>query len=165
EEEEFRPMRVREGDSMSDVRVVDVGVCKDARLRTESLDEPRELFFRKNRDPFGIQVPREGRGILPSLDPGDLRGGERDDAIRRIFPEINVEIMEVAARGAEDDAPARLRHGLGSRRGCTAFLDFPPGSSMLTLNKVNSRCLRVIGHGLPNGPSARIRRLDPTSIA
>src|SRR3989441_10400955 len=141
EEEEFRPVRVREGDSMPDVRVVDVGVSEDARLRTEPLDEPRELFFRKNRDPFGIQVPREGRGILPSLDPGDLRGGERHDAIRRIVPEINVEIMEVAARGAEDDYVARLRHGLGSRRGCKAFLDFSASSGMLTLNKVNSQCL------------------------
>src|SRR2546425_570001 len=84
EEEEFRPMRVREGDSMSDVRVVDIGVCEDARLRTEPLDEPRELFLRKNRDSFGIQFPREGRGILPSLDPGNLCGGERDDAVRGI---------------------------------------------------------------------------------
>src|SRR5712691_5991936 len=145
-------MRVREGDSMSDVRVVDIGVCEDARLRTEPLDEPRELFLRKNRDSFGIQFPREGRGILPSLDPGNLRGGERDDAVRRIVPEINVEIMEVAARGAEDDDPARLRHGSGSRRGCKAFLDFPPSSGMLTLNKVNfPTCARL---------SSVVRRTD-----
>src|SRR2546425_13052650 len=141
EEEELRSMRVREGDSVSDVRVVDIGVCEDARLRTEPLDEPRELFFGKDRDSFGIQVAREGRWILPSLDPGNLRGGERDDAVRGIVPEIDVEIMEVAARGAEDDDPARLRHGLGSRRGCKAFLDFSPGSGVLTLNKVNSWCL------------------------
>src|SRR2546422_6867110 len=158
-------MRVREGDSVSDVRVVDVGVCEDARLGTEPLDEPRELFFRKNRDSFGVQVPREGGRILQSLDPRDLRGGERDDVVRRIVAEIDVEIMEVAARGAEDDDPSRLRHGSGSHRGCKAFLDFPPSRGMLTLNKVNFWCLRGYrANGLSNGPSAPIRRHDPTLI-
>src|SRR2546422_11714801 len=100
EEEEFRPMRVREGDPMPDVRVVDVGVRQDALLGTEPLDQPRELFFRKNRDSFGIQVPREGGRILPSLDARDLRGGKRDDVVRRIVAEIDVERMEVPAHGA-----------------------------------------------------------------
>src|SRR2546422_433801 len=127
---------------------------------------PRELFFRKDRDSFGVQVPREGGRILPSLDPRDLRGGKRDDVVRRIVPEIDVEIMEIAARGAEDDDLSRLRHGSGSRRGCKAFLDFPPSRGMLTLNKVNFRCLRGYrANGLSNGPSAPIRRLDPTLIA
>src|SRR5947199_1045939 len=163
EEEEFRPVRVREGDPMPDVRVVDVGVCEDARLRAEPLDEPRELFFGKNRDSFGVQVPREGGRILPSLDPRDLRGGERDDMVRRIVPEIDVEIMEVAARGAEDDAPWRLSHGSGAPRGSKAFLELASGSGMLTLNKVNFSCLRGYrANGLPNGPSAPIQTLDPT---
>src|SRR3989442_430359 len=165
EEEEFRPVRVREGDSMPDVRVVDVGVSEDACLRTESLDEPWELFFRKDRDSFGVLFPREGGRILPSLDPRDLRGGKRDDVVRRIVAEIDVEVMEVAARGAEDDDPSRLRHGLGSHRGCKAFLDFPRGRGMLTLNKVNFRYLRGYrANGLSNGPSAPIRRHDPTLI-
>src|SRR2546428_1526928 len=163
EEEEFRPVRVREGDSMPDVRVVDVGVSEDACLRTESLDEPWELFFRKDRDSFGVLFPREGGRILPSLDPRDLRGGERDDVVRRIVPEIDVEIMAIAGRGAEDDDPSRLRHGSGSHRGCKAFLEFPRGRGMLTLNKVNFRYLRGYrANGLSNGPSAPIRRHDPT---
>src|SRR3989441_12330088 len=100
-------MRVREGDSVSDVRVVDIGVCEDARLRTEPLDEQRELFFGKDRDSFGIKVARAGRWILPSLDPGNLRGGERSDAGRGVSPAIAVGIMEAAARGAEAGRPAR----------------------------------------------------------
>src|SRR2546425_4800164 len=60
----------------------------------------------------------------------------------RIGPEIDGEIKEVAGRSGQDGDPARLRHGLGSRRGCKAFLDFPPSPRMLTLNKVDSPCLR-----------------------
>src|SRR2546422_8513935 len=60
----------------------------------------------------------------------------------------HVEIVEVAARGAEDDALARPRHGLGSPQGCKAFLGFLRRWSMLTLNKVDSGRTDACPHGL-----------------
>src|SRR5881396_15706 len=113
----------RSRNSAPDVRVVDVGVGEDARLGIERLDEPGELVLGKNRDPIRIEFPREGRGILPGLDSRNLRRGKRDDAVRRIVAEVDVEIVEVAARGPEDDDLARLRHELESLRECKAFLD------------------------------------------
>src|SRR5207245_3465765 len=108
-------------------------VREDARLGIERLDEPRELLFGKNRDPVRIDFPREGRGVLPSLDSRNLRRGKRDDAVRRIVAEIDVEIVEVAACGAEDDDLPRLRHGLESLRGCKAFLDLDTKRSRVNL--------------------------------
>src|SRR5207245_1082530 len=78
----------------------------------------------------------------------NLRGGEGDHVVRRIVTEIHVEIVEVAARGAQDDDFARLRHGLGSRRECKAFLGFLRRGSMLTLNKVDLGHATAGHHGL-----------------
>src|SRR5207245_9635049 len=68
----------------------------------------------EDRDSVRIELPREGGRILPRRDPGNLRGGEGDDVVRGIVTEIHIEIMEVAARGAEDDDVARRRDGVVS---------------------------------------------------
>src|SRR3989441_5971871 len=128
---------------MSDVRIVHIGIREDTRLRTEFLDERRQLLFREDRDSVRIELPRERGRILPSRDPRNLRGGEGDDVVRRIVAEIHVEVVEVAARGAEDDDLARPRHGLGSRRECKAFLGFLRRWSTLTLNKVDLGRIRA----------------------
>ena len=49
-------------------------------------------------------------------DAGNLRRGERDDLVRRVIAEDDVEIMEVAPGRAEDHHAPALRRGSHGRK-------------------------------------------------
>jgi hypothetical protein len=103
---------------MPEVCVVHVGVGEETRLRPEFHEELRQIFLREDGNPVGIQLSGEGGWVVPPLDPGNLRGGECDDSIGGIVTKADVEIVEIAASGSEDDDFAGLRHESGSRREC-----------------------------------------------
>src|SRR5205823_12455716 len=113
---------VREGDQVSDVAVVDVGVGEDARLDGQLRDELRQLLLWEDGDALRIPRAGEGGGILATLDAGDLGGGEGDDLNRRVIAENDVEVVEVPSGGPHDQYAARHCHGRGSLRSSKAFL-------------------------------------------
>src|SRR5206468_6250855 len=61
-----------------------------------------ELLLGEDGDAFRIPGAGELGRVDASLDIGDLRGGERDDAHVVPIPECDVEVVEVAAGGAGD---------------------------------------------------------------
>src|SRR3989449_10336058 len=90
---------------MHDVFVRDVAVGDAPLVGAKPADERSEFPFRVDRNAFGIQrTGREGR-VHPSLQVGNLGGGECHYLILWTFPEINVEVMEVTTAGTEDDDP------------------------------------------------------------
>ena len=90
---------------MHDVFVRDVAVGEDHLVGAKPADERSEFLFRVDRNAFGIQRTRQEGRVHPSLQVGNLGGGECHYLILWTFPEINVEVMEVAAAGTEDDDP------------------------------------------------------------
>ncbi len=66
-------------------------------------DEIAQLLFGINGDALGIQVSRQGCGVSLVRDARYLGGGEGDDLVLIVVAEGDVEIVEVAPRGAHDD--------------------------------------------------------------
>ncbi len=54
-------------------------------------------------DAFRVAVAGKLWGVIAPFDIGDLRRSEGHNLIRWIVPEVSVEIMEIATRGAHDD--------------------------------------------------------------
>ena len=97
-----RSRRERAGGQVHHVLVGYIRVAEDHDVHEEIANQPLELVLGLNRDPVGIVGPRERRRVATARDVRDLGGRERDDVIRRVTPKEHVEIVEVAASGAEN---------------------------------------------------------------
>ncbi len=97
----------------------DVAVGEDDLLDLPITAEGVQLRLVDDRNALGIKHAGELRRIAAAADAGNLRSGERDHLPRRVVAVDDVEVVEVAAGGAEDDdAPTR---GCNGRRGPPRF--------------------------------------------
>ena len=67
-----------------------------------------ELGLREDRDPVGIRVAGELAGVDAAVDVRDLGRREGDDLDVVAAAVDDVEVVEVAARGARDHDPGRI---------------------------------------------------------
>jgi hypothetical protein len=67
-----------------------------------------ELGLRVDGDPGGIEMSCELRRIAAAVDVRDLRRRERDDFVLLTAAVDEVEVVEVAARGADDHEPSSI---------------------------------------------------------
>jgi hypothetical protein len=107
QEPEIRAKRDRPGRLLHHVLVGDVGIGEDNLIHARGIEEPFQIVLRHYGNPLGVQGTGELRGIPAARDIGDLRRGERDDPCGLVPPEDEVEVMEIAPRGAHyDDVPS-----------------------------------------------------------
>ena len=85
------------------ILVRNIAVGKHHLLDLVLLDQALQVALRVNRDALRVQLAGQLSRVLASFDVGDLGGGEGDHLIIRIVAEEDVEIVEVASRGAHDD--------------------------------------------------------------
>src|SRR3972149_1679127 len=114
------------------------------------------VLRRVDRDALRVEGPREGRGVPPALDARDLSRGEGDDLVLLVVPEVDVEVVEVAARGAEDDDASRLCHAVGNPGPVLSFLSLRDASFGYVRSSFPAR-------GRSPGTSARTRARRTTS--
>src|ERR1035441_5513111 len=107
-----RPGRDRPGCEVHDLRVRHVRVREDAEVDILAADQALELVLGDDGDTVRVERSGEGCGIAPSVDARDLRRGEGDDPAVGLVPENRVEVVEIAARRAQDDdMPYGALHG------------------------------------------------------
>src|SRR3972149_5712915 len=129
---------------------------RHAQVRLVRADEAGELLLRVDRDALRVEGPREGRGVPPALDARDLSRGEGDDLVLLVVPEVDVEVVEVAARGAEDDHASRLCHAVGNPGPALSFFSLRDASFGYVRSSFPAR-------GRSPGTSARTRARRTTS--
>jgi hypothetical protein len=83
-----------------DVLVRHVGIREHDGVDLVLAHELFERRFRQDRDSVRIQRPRQLGGVAASIDVRDLRRGEGDDLVLAAAAVDEVEVVEVAARGA-----------------------------------------------------------------
>ena len=98
-----RPGRLDLGGLVHDVLVGDVAVGEVDLGDAVLPDQGVELLFGVDGDAVGVELAGQDGRVLPAVDVGDLGRGEGDDLEVRVVPEIGVEIVEIAPRGAHDD--------------------------------------------------------------
>lgn len=106
---EMSARRVHPRSEGHDVLEGDVGVGKPGFFDPFRSNEILEFLFREDRDPFGVVGPRKLRRVGTSRNRRDLGGREGHDLNTRIVPEEDVEVVEVATGGSQDD-DASARH-------------------------------------------------------
>src|SRR5438876_1048942 len=93
------------GSHVHDMFVRDVAVGEDDLVGAQPADKLSELLFRVNVNPGWIQRACEDGRVQPSLQVGNLRGGKGDYLVLGAPAKVDVEVMKIAAAGAEDDHP------------------------------------------------------------
>src|SRR5207302_7270838 len=83
----------------------DVAVSEDDLVGAQPADKLGKLLFRVNGNPGWIQRACEDRRVQPSLQVGNLRGSKGDYLVLGAAAKVDVEVMKIAAGGAEDDQP------------------------------------------------------------
>ncbi len=93
---------------MHDLLVGDIAVREYDHIDVEVSDQALEVFLGLDRN--AVRISRTGQfgRIRASLDVGNLRGGEGDDVVEIVVPEVRIEVMKIPACGAEDQSA--LRH-------------------------------------------------------
>jgi hypothetical protein len=81
----------------------EVTVSEDHLLNPLALDKVRKVFFWKDRNPFGIQRPRELRREEPVFDSGNLSGCEGHHLRCSMIAVIDLKIMKIPSRRTHDD--------------------------------------------------------------
>lgn len=66
-------------------------------------DQPLEVLFFENRDAIGIQLTGQFRWIAAIGDVGDLGCRESYNRKGWVVAKYNIEVMEIAASGTQDD--------------------------------------------------------------
>src|ERR1019366_6461893 len=75
-------------------------------------DQALELVLGDDGDAVRVERSGKGCGIAPSVNARDLRRGEGDDLVVGLVAENRVEVVEIAARRAQDDdTPHGALHG------------------------------------------------------
>src|SRR5881628_143085 len=93
------------GSHVHDLFVRDVAVGEDDLVGAQPADKLSKLLFRVNGNPGWIQRACEDGRVQPSLQVGNLRGGKGDYLVLGAPAKVDVEVMKIAAAGAEDDHP------------------------------------------------------------
>ena len=93
------------GSHVHDMFVRDVAVGEDDLVGAQPADKLSKLLFRVNGNPGWIQRACEDGRVQPSLQVGNLRGGKGDYLVLGAPAKVDVEVMKIAAAGAEDDHP------------------------------------------------------------
>src|SRR3989304_4760643 len=120
---EAGPRRHRPRGDVHDVEVGDVAVGEDDLVDAARPDQVLPALLREDGDAGGVERPGELRRVGAAGDVGDLRRREADDLVGGRVAEDDVEVVEIAAGGAQDeDAPSRgcarslCRHDAASPR-------------------------------------------------
>ena len=90
-------------------------------------DQLLEFVLRSDRDPVRVVRPAQRRWIRALIDVGDLGGGDGDDLDVRVVAEDDVEVVEIASTGTEDENPLACHRCLELVRGPTAERCVGPG--------------------------------------
>ncbi len=102
-EEECRPGGVGAGRQVHNVLVADVAVGEHHQLDAVCGYQALQFFFGMDRNPVRVQRSGQLRRIAAIVDVGDLRRGERHDAVRGVVAIHRVEVVEVPTGGPQDD--------------------------------------------------------------
>jgi hypothetical protein len=93
-----------------DLLVREVGVRHHDEVDRLPAQEGVELLLGDDRDPLRVAGTGERGRVAAARDVRDLRRGERDDPVVGPAAVEHVEVVEVAARGPEDDDALLLDH-------------------------------------------------------
>src|SRR5438132_12085838 len=93
------------GSHVHDKFVRDVAVGEDDLVGAQPADKLGKLLFRVNGNPGWIQRACEDGRVQPALQVGNLRGSKGDYLVLGAPAKVDVEVMKIAAAGAEDDHP------------------------------------------------------------
>src|SRR5438093_12895888 len=83
----------------------DVAVGDDGLFGAQPAEKLGKRLCRVNGNPGWIQRACEDRRVQPSLQVGNLRGSKGDYLVLGAPAKVDVEVMKIAAAGAEDDHP------------------------------------------------------------
>jgi hypothetical protein len=80
-----------------------VAVAEHYDLGSPVLDEREELALGMDRNAARVELARQFLRIHASRDVRDLRRRERDHLVVLVVPEVDVEVVKVAAGSPHDD--------------------------------------------------------------
>ncbi|GBD10008.1 hypothetical protein HRbin22_02271 [Candidatus Thermoflexus japonica] len=96
------------------ILVAHIAVSEHHPIHLEAADQLGELLLGVDGDAVRVKGAGQLGGIQTPFDVRDLSGREGHDLIVRVVPEEDVEVVEVAPRGAHEDHTDAVRHGVRS---------------------------------------------------
>ena len=117
EEPELRSGRQGPRGRVHDGLVADVAVREDHDVHRLLFDDALEVRLRDDGDAVRVVLAGRSGWVAPGVDAGDLRGREGHHLHGGVSAEDDVEVVEVASRGAHDHYPGPFHIGLPSPLG------------------------------------------------